>query len=426
MNRAPAVALHRRLPLLGSLAASGFSALGNAVAMVALPWFVLHLSGSTALTGLAAAASTLPVFAGTLLCGGWVDRYGPRRVAVFGDLVSALCVASVPVLHLLGVLSMPVLLALIAAGALFDSPTHIATQSRRPEIARRAGMSLDRAASLDDLLKSGALLAGPVVAGLAIAVFGLHSALYLTAGCSLLAAVLDALSLPGPRRRPPVAAPGLRSTFEGVRFVLRDPLLRVLVTMATVFVAVFGAMESVIMPAHYRAEGSGAMALGSFLSAAGGGAAAGALGYALWGYRLSRRAVFLGGCCLFSLAVGLIAFAPTQPLRIAGGLIAGLAAGPLGPIEAAAILRRVPIDLRSRALGAMAALSLAILPAASALAGVALETIAVRELLAGCAIVLAALTATALLLPGLKALDRDTTARTGAPDAPAATLRHDG
>lgn len=396
----------RRWPLFGSLIAGGFSALGNAVALVAMPWFVLELTDSPAQTGLAAAAGAVPLVAGVLFGGSLIERFGPRRVAVCGDLVSAATVALVPLLHALGGLSLPLLLLLIAAGAALDGPTKVAADSRRPELARLARMPLERATSLDEMLASLAVLAGPALAGVAIATLGMAATLYLTAACSLVAAVLDAWSLPGARRRRiHVDHAGWRGAVAGLRFVLAQPLLRLLVLLATAFVAVFGAIESVVMPALYRAQGRAALELGLFLSAAGGASALAALLYALNAHRLRRRQVFLCGCGLLAVAAGVLALQPSPAWLIAAGALAGFGAGPLAPIENAALMRRAPAALRSHALGAAAALSLASLPLAMIAAGAAVEGFGATPLLAFAALALAASTALAWRGRALHELD---------------------
>ena len=404
----PPAAARRRLPLLGSLFAGCFGALGNSVAMVAMPWFVLELTDSPAQAGLAAAAGTVPLVAGMLFGGSLIERFGPRKVAVCGDLVSAGSVAAVPVLHALDWLSLPLLLLLIAIGAVLDGPTRVAADSRRPELARLARMPLERATSLDEMLANLAVLAGPALAGAAISMVGMAATLWLTAACSLIAAVLDALSLPGARRRRVhVDHAGWRGALAGLRFVLGQPLLRALVLLATVFVAAFGAIETVVMPALYRSQGREALELGLFLSAAGGASALSALLYALNVHRLRRRPVFLAGCALLAAAAGLLALQPSPAWLIAAGALAGFGAGPLAPIENARLMRRAPASLRSHALGATAALSLSSLPLAMIAAGAAVERFGAAPLLATAALILAALTALAWRGRALHGLDGD-------------------
>jgi macrolide resistance protein len=74
--------LLHQLPLYGVMSAAGFSRLGNAVVGVALPWLVLDITGSAALTGVAAAAATGPLVIGAFFGGPLIDRLGARIVAV--------------------------------------------------------------------------------------------------------------------------------------------------------------------------------------------------------------------------------------------------------------------------------------------------------------------------------------------------------
>ncbi|NRP20409.1 putative multidrug-efflux transporter [Ensifer adhaerens] len=252
------------------------------------------------------------------------------------------------------------------------------------------------------------MLVGPALAGVMIALVGVEDTLWLTAGCSLAAAILDVISLP--TRRKSVGAEqvaiGLAGAWEAVRFLLRDPLLRSLIMLGTLFGIIFGAMEAVVMPAFFKATGQSAMSLGLFLSASGGGAILGTLAYAAWGHRLSGRGILIFGCAVEALAILVLALAPPVSLLIAAGAVAGFATGPIGPIVATAALRRVPVKLRGRALGAADALELSAIPLAIILAGGAVEVFGAQPLLLGCAAALAGTTVIAVFLPGLKQLDR--------------------
>ncbi len=401
------IAYRRRLPVLGSIAAGGLSAIGNSVAMVALPWFVLTLTGSPLWTGIAAAAGMVPLIAGMLVGGGLVDRFSPRWIAVGGDLASALSVAAVPLLHHLDALGIGGLIALIAVGSLMDGPAGIAAESRHPELARLAGFRLERIKAVDELVENASVLVGPALAGAMIALVGIGDTLWLTAACSLAAAILDVVSLPARRKtsRSGPAPTGIAGALEGARFLLRDPLMRSLILLGTLFGVAFGALEAVVMPAFFRETGQGAASLGLFLSAAGGGAIAGTLAYAAWSHRVRGRLVLLAGCAVETLAMLVLTFAPPIPVLVAAGALAGFATGPIGPIVATATLKRVPVRLRGRALGIADAIELAAIPAAIVAAGAVVELLGAAPVLLALAVALGAITLLAAGLPGLRQLD---------------------
>lgn len=412
----------RRAPMLGVIAASGSSLFGNSVAAVALPWLVLDMTGSAAWTGVAAAAGMLPLILGSFFGGALIDRFGARPVAVSADLVSAASMALIVWLAGHQWLGLATLLALIALGALFDGPGMTAQESRYPELARLARMPLERATALNKLVGSMANIVAPAAAGLGIALFGPERTLLLTAGCSLMAAVLDRLSLPGRRlRRRSQDASRSVDVLAGARFLLGDPLLRSLLLLGTAVVGLFGALDAVVMPVRIREAGLAASSLGWFLAAAGGGAIVGALAFGRFGPRLGLRRIVLACLALEVMAFCLLTLANDEGLRLLAGVLAGLGSGPLNPLLTTVLLRRAPVAIRSRVLGASTAAALVATPLAVLLAGGAIDLTGSRPVLAAMALVAIALLVAAAWLPGLRGLDNLT--HVSASDSPLSRSR---
>lgn len=402
--------LRRTLPLLGLFSSGTLALLGNAIATVALPWFVLTLTGSPFMTGVATAAGLTALIIGAFFGGSLIDRYGPRNIAVIAGLVSAATVAAVPMLHQAGFLTLSVLIGLIALGALFDGPGMTAEESRLPELARLARVKLEKATSVDSLIEGMTSLVGPLVAGLTIAFVGMQNTLWLTALCSLAGAVIVGLSLPG--RRPSRRKGQSESVFAGVALLLTDPLLRPLLIFATAFVAVAAALGSIVMPAFFLSNGKAALDLGLFLSVLGGAGMLGTMAFAVWGERFSQRSLFLMGCAAQAVAFLILAFHSSPVVLWLAAALAGLAGGPIGPIANTALLRRIPLALRGRALGTASSLVLIATPAAMLIAGAAVELAGARVVLWASAILLGAIVFAASLLPGFHELDQPAKAGT--------------
>lgn len=399
--------LGQRLPLYGLFISGALALLGNAIASVALPWFVLSLTRSALWTGVAAAAGLVPLIIGAFFGGSLIDRYGARSIAIVASLVSAAAVAAVPALHHAELLSIGLLIALIGLGAIFDGPGMTAEESRMPELARLARFKLEKVTSIDSLIEGSATLIGPAVAGLAIALVGMQNTLWLTAVCSLTAAGFVALSLPRERpHRITQRAQEKQDAFAGLKLLLADPLLRPLLLFATAFVAVEASLGTVVMPAFFLLSGRAALDLGLFLSLLGGGAMLGTFVFALWGEHVSQRLLFLTGCAAQALAFLVLAFHTSSTVLWIAAALAGFAVGPIGPIANAALLRRIPLALRGRALGAATSLVLVATPAAVLMAGVAVELTDARVVLWASAILLGAFVFVASLLPGFHELDR--------------------
>src|SRR5215217_2632245 len=137
-----------RRGLFALVAANAVSQLGNVIAVVALPWFVLVTTGSPARTGLTAFATTLPLAIGALVGGPVVDWIGIRRASIVSDLGAAAAIATIPALHGAGALSFPLLLALAFAGSAFEAPGRAARRAMLPDLAARAEMPLENANSI--------------------------------------------------------------------------------------------------------------------------------------------------------------------------------------------------------------------------------------------------------------------------------------
>jgi hypothetical protein len=89
-------------PLAALAAANAVSLLGNFVAAVAAPWFVLVTTGSAARTGVAAFFT--PCRSPGALRKSRRRRGRHRVASVAGDLVGGAAIAAIPLLHAVGAL----------------------------------------------------------------------------------------------------------------------------------------------------------------------------------------------------------------------------------------------------------------------------------------------------------------------------------
>lgn len=95
----------RYSPLATLFAATFLFRIGNAVAALALPWFVLSHTKSAAWAGATAASSVIATIIGAWVGGGLVDRFGRAPVALISGVVGGVAMASIPLLDAVGALS---------------------------------------------------------------------------------------------------------------------------------------------------------------------------------------------------------------------------------------------------------------------------------------------------------------------------------
>ncbi|MDG9702365.1 MFS transporter [Streptomyces sp. DH37] len=414
-----------RRPLALMLAAHAVSVAGNALTVIAVPWFVLQTTGSAARAGLVAFCATLPVVVSAVAAGPVIDRLGRRRASVVSDAVCAAAVGAVPLLHHTGALRFWHLCVLMALSGLFHAPGETARGVLLPDLAERAGTTLPRAASLHDGATRGARMLGAAAGGVLIALLGAETALLLDAAtfavsALLVAAGLRALPAAAPRRAAPSGPPHSRQAYlaelrEGCSYVLRTPLVLGITLMVMVTNGLDQAWNAVLLPAHAQQGPGGARELGLLVSLMGGGALAGALLYGAFGHRLPRRPVFavcflLAGLPRFATAAFTDGFAALAVVMA----LSGLAAGALNPILSTVLFETVPGALRSRVLGVTTAGVLAVTPLGGAAAGLAVEGVGLAPALLAAGGLYLVATLSPLVLPVWRTMDRPAGAETEA------------
>ncbi|MFJ1597648.1 MFS transporter [Streptomyces sp. NPDC088261] len=354
---APAPGFDRR-PLAAVLAANTVSIAGSSLTLIGVPWFVLQTTGSAGRAGIVAFCATLPVVIAAVVVGPVIDRLGRRRVSIASDLVCAVAVAAVPLLHFAGVLEFWMLCVLMALSGLVHTPGLTARSVLVPDLAERAGTTMPRAASLLDAVSRGARMLGAALAGVLIAFLGAETVLLLDAATFAVSAALIAAGVRGvraaePQRLAPVSVKRYRTELrEGYAFLVRTRLLLGITVMVMITNGIDQGWSAVLLPVHARENLGGPTDLGLLTAVFGGCALLGALLYGAFGDRFPRRVVFAVAfliCGAPRYVVGALVDG-TVPLAVtmAAG---GLAAGVLNPILTTVIFEWVPAELRSRVSG---------------------------------------------------------------------------
>jgi predicted MFS family arabinose efflux permease len=204
------------------------STAGSAMAVVAMPLTaVLVLHSGTLVVGLLQATAWLPAVLIGLPVGAWVDRRRKRPVMVACDLTAFALFATVPVAAWTGVLTIG---QLVAVAFLAGSAGVFFSASVGPFL--RSVVSADHRMEANAKLEGSAWaaqMAGPGLGGLAAQVLGAVSGLLANALSFVVsAACLTRIRVTEPAPQPRAPDASLRAEItEGIRFLVRDPRLRV-------------------------------------------------------------------------------------------------------------------------------------------------------------------------------------------------------
>lgn len=373
-----------KAPLGALFTANAVSIIGNFMTLVALPWFVLEITGSAAKTGLMALAVTLPQLLAGFFANTFVDRLGYRRASILADLSAGGTIMLVPFLyHTMGMAFWP-LVALVFAGNLLNAPGTTARQSLLPDLIALSGVPRARANAWYQSLFNLSQLAGPLFAGIAIPIVGASNVLWLDASSFVFSALAVTLFVPTiGARASNDAGSYLAQMREGLRFLRQDRLLFGMTSATAAFSFIGPAWFTILLPLFARHAYGSPLALGALRGGWGAGALAGSLLYAAIGERLPRRATYIGAYAL-SIPPFLLLFA-VPPLTIGVGTMVVTAAilSPAMPLRLTIQQERTPTALRSRVFGTSNAALFFAAPLGSVAFGLAAESCGVLAAMAG-------------------------------------------
>ncbi len=249
-------------------------------------------------------------------------------------------------------------MALVFVAGLSTTPGNTARTALVPYLVDRAHANLDRVNTVVDGVNRIGTLVGAPLAGVLIAFAGALN-LFVLDGISFLASAgLLVLLIPhvaaSEEAKPVVPRKTVAHLAEGVGFIRRHPMLRSLMLVVMVTNLLDGGLYSVLAPAFIRSTYHSAVLFGEVGGAVGLGAVIGTVLYGWFGYRLPRRATFVGGF----LAAGAprfwaLALVPSAtPLLLLTGLFS-TGIGPLNPAIHTAMYQAVPPRLQPRVFGAL-------------------------------------------------------------------------
>jgi MFS family permease len=186
----PNVSLRGERNFVRWVGAEGVSMVGSAVTTVVLPVVVFQATGSAAQTGILFALRVVPYLLFGLIAGPVADRGNRRMLIIGGNIVEGALVATIPIAHALGALTIAQVYAvgLLSATAFVFSDAAVfgaVPALVGPERLPAANGLLSSIASTADII-------GPVLAGLLVAGVGATTVIWLDAASFWFAAAVQA------------------------------------------------------------------------------------------------------------------------------------------------------------------------------------------------------------------------------------------
>jgi len=389
------------------------SYVGDMLTLLAIPWFVLQTTGSVVQAGITGFFSTLPMVLSAFFGSVLVDRLGYKRTSVLGDILNGLTIMLIPLLYHTVGLTFWQLLMLVFIGGLLRSPADTARWSLVPDLAKFAGMRMERANAWNDGTRRGANFLGAPLAGVLIALIGTSNLLWLDAASFACSALLIGLVVPNLTQdhlKATTEKSGgyLAELREGMRFIRLDAVIMTIIIVVMVTNLLDNANFAVVEPAYIMQTFHSAIPLGMLVAAISGMAFVGTIIFGSIGHRFPRRLTF--GIC-FTIGGALRFWAllvPNFPFMLSWFALAGLFIGPINSLIDTVLQERTPPAMRARIFGLLGAGVMAGIPLGTFASGLTVAWIGTRATLAAMGALYLLATLSILVHPALKKMERAT------------------
>jgi MFS family permease len=238
---------------------------GTQLRLVAVPYQIFVLTGSSLDVGLIGLFQAVPFIAFALFGGAIADRFDRRRLLLATQVCLAACSAALAIGTQLGVASVPFLYAITAIGAAFSAIDGPARGSLTPNLVERR--QLAAAITLNQVIFQIGAIVGPLLAGFVIQGFGIAGAYWIDVGTFAVALVAVA-AMAVPRAEPRIHPPILRAVGQGIAYLGASRIL--LATFLIDFLATFFGSPRALFPYYAdRVFAVGPQGLGLLFAAPG-------------------------------------------------------------------------------------------------------------------------------------------------------------
>jgi MFS family permease len=315
---------------------------------IAMPWIALELTGTASSAGLVVALTAIPTLLLAPFLGSFIDKVGRRKTAILSEILAGVVAVMIPLVSGIWELTLAWLIVISILKALFTPGGSTARKSLIPDVAKPAGMSLDRANSIHEGLFASGFAAGPALATFLIAHIGSSNTYFVIALFAILSG-LFALFIHAEEQHDEVKEEGNLLVFamQGFKVLFSNPPIFIMMAAIMALAVIYLPTEMVVLPAYYNSLGD-PEGLGSAISAAALASVFGALGFEWIHKRLSYANILRVGILGIGLSMIPMSALPPQWAMITFFFTLGLAWGPLLPLLNTVIQERIPADKRGR------------------------------------------------------------------------------
>ncbi len=339
----------RRLaPFVLTLISSMFSVIAGSMIFMAFPWLAIQLTGSATSAGVLIAITSIPGILMAPVIGSIIDKFGRRKVGIIIEFLTAAATLLVPIAAGMWQITLPLLIAIGLIRSLVSSGAQSARKSFMPDVARAAGLSLERVNSIQEATFASGFAIGPALASVCIGMFGVYNTFYVIAIFGVLAALIMFFVRIFELIEPHEEEGNLfRYATEGFRILAKTPSVAIMLLGVMILAMIYLPTEMVILPTYYN-QTKDPEALGFLLSGMAAATIFGALAFEKLSKKFKYSTIFR--IAILGVAVSMLPMSMLPPywVMIFFGFILGITWGPITPLLNTVIQRKIPPSKRGR------------------------------------------------------------------------------
>jgi MFS family permease len=188
---------------------------GGGIQMVAIPLFILDLTGSGTMMGVFAMLSTIPGIVISPLAGALGDQLDRKKIMIYTDIIRGLIILFLALMTELDHITIVMLFSCQVLVSINDSFFNASTQAMIPEIVEPD--NLTRANSIIGGVNSFSLILGPALGGILYGFIGMEG-VFLVNGVSFIGSAVSEMFL---RYEPTVSRFVIKKVWPDIKYGLR-------------------------------------------------------------------------------------------------------------------------------------------------------------------------------------------------------------
>jgi len=324
------------------------SVISGSMVFMAFPWLAIQLTGSATSAGAMIAITSIPGLVLAPVVGSIIDKFGRRRVGMIIEFLTAVVTLLIPIAAGMWEMTLPLLIAIGLIRSTVVAGINSARKAFMPDVARVAGLSLERVNSIQEAVFATGFAIGPALASVCIGLFGIYNTFIVVAAFGFVAWALMFFVRIEEVIEPHEEEKNLfKFAMEGFKVLGSTPSVAIMLAGVMTLAMIYLPTEMIVLPKYYNGTGD-AEALGFLLSAMAAATVIGALAFERLSKKFQYSTIFR--IAILGVATSMIpmSFLPPYWVMILFGLILGITWGPITPLLNTVIQRKIAPSKRGR------------------------------------------------------------------------------